>query len=302
MTGTLAVRYVYNSSRRPFLVVQYDGFSRPVQWLPTDTRLPLNLNYERLGRLSTWQQGALSETYAYDRMGHLTEVKNPDSPAMKFSYESKTRPAKITLPSGPYVSIGFYHKLLYTPPGNTGSYVVHFNDKKLPLLKTYPGDLGRALYRYDDRMMLTAIVYGGGMIERKYSDTGFLNSEAWKTQDVEILSEFTHKSAQLLPLEFSTNLTTGRKEQIGPFRCYERFHNESIISDGVASVTRQIDSLYRLKFLSIVISDKEVYRIDMQYDNRNAVIQSKIYMKHLGVSKVRVKTIRTTKMANLLKW
>ncbi|GBM58773.1 hypothetical protein AVEN_3786-1 [Araneus ventricosus] len=65
-------------------------------------------------------------------------------------------------------------------------------------------------------------------------------------------------NAQLLPLEFSTNLTTGRKEQIGPFRCYERFHNESIISDGVASVTRQIDSLYRLKFLSIVISDKEV--------------------------------------------
>ncbi|CAL1263020.1 unnamed protein product [Larinioides sclopetarius] len=345
---------VYNSSRRPFLVVQYDGFSRPVQWLPTDTRLPLNLNYERLGRLSTWQQGALSETYAYDRMGHLTEVKSPDAPAMKFNYESKTRPAKITLPSGriftyhydengglkyvitpngtrhtfsAYVSIGFY-KLLYTPPGNTGSYVVHFNDQKLPLLKTYPGDLGRALYRYDDRMMLTAIVYGGGMIERNYSDTGFLNFEAWKTQDVDIISEFTYKgsslirwkmkfnspflltnavftysydsmqrlvmivpkigNAQLLPLEFSTNLTTGRKEQIGPFRCYERFHNESIISDGVASVTRQIDSLYRLKFLSIVISDKEVYRIDMQYDNRNAVTQSKIYMKHLGVSKVRV--------------
>lgn len=81
---------LYNSSRRPFLVVQYDSFSRPVQWLPTDTRLPLNLMYERLGRLSGWQQGVLSETYAYDRMGHLTEVKNPDVPAMKFSYELKT--------------------------------------------------------------------------------------------------------------------------------------------------------------------------------------------------------------------
>lgn len=62
----------------------------------------------------------------------------------------------------------------------------------------------------------------------------------------------------LQPLEFSTNMTTGRKEQIGPFRCYERFHNESVVSDGVASIIRQVDPLYRLKFLSIVISDKEV--------------------------------------------
>ncbi|XP_054706781.1 teneurin-m-like [Uloborus diversus] len=345
---------LYNSSRRPFLVVQYDSFSRPVQWLPTDTRLPLNLMYERLGRLSGWQQGPLSETYAYDRMGHLTEIKSPDNSAMKYSYELKTTPAKITLPSGrkftyhyddngglkyvttpkgshhtftAYVSIGFY-KLLYTPPGNTGSYVVHFNDQRLPLLKTYPGDLGRALYRYDEKMMLTSIVYGGGKIERNYSASGFINFEAWKTQDVEIISEFTYRGSsltrwkmkfnspfpltnavftytydgmqrpltvvakignvQLQPLEFITNMTTGRKEQIGPFRCYERFHNESIISDGVASVTRQVDSLYRLKFLSIVISDKEVYRVDMQYDNRNLVTQSKIYMKHLGVSKVRV--------------
>ncbi|XP_042895037.2 teneurin-m isoform X2 [Parasteatoda tepidariorum] len=345
---------LYNSSRRPFLVVQYDGFSRPVQWLPTDTRLPLNLMYERLGRLSGWQQGSLSETYSYDRMGHLTEIKNPDVSAMKFSYDLKTMPAKISLPSGrkftyhydengglkyvttpkgtrhtftAYVSIGFY-KLLYTPPGNTGSYVVHFNDQKLPLLKTYPGDLGRALYCYDNRMMLTSIVYGGGKIERNYSAAGFINYEAWRTQDVDIISEFQYKGASLArwrmkfnspfpltnavftytfdgmqrlvlivpkignmplqPLEFSTNMTTGRKEQIGPFRCYERFHNESVVSDGVASITRQVDPLYRLKFLSIVISDKEVYRVDMQYDNRNAVTQSKIFMKHLGVSKVRV--------------
>lgn len=65
-------------------------------------------------------------------------------------------------------------------------------------------------------------------------------------------------NVQLQPIEFGTNMTTGRKDQIGPFRCYERYHNESVISDGVASITRQVDPLYRLKFLSIVISDKEV--------------------------------------------
>lgn len=70
-------------------------------------------------------------------------------------------------------------------------------------------------------------------------------------------------NVQLQPIDFSTNVTTGRKDQIGPFRCYERFHNESIISDGVASITRQMDPLYRLKFLSIVISDKEVSTKEM---------------------------------------
>lgn len=41
-------------------------------------------------------------------------------------------------------------------------------------------------------MMLTAIVYGGGKIERNYSESGFVNYEAWKTQDVEIISEFSY--------------------------------------------------------------------------------------------------------------
>lgn len=76
--------------------MQYDSFSRPVQWLPTDTRLPLNLMYERLGRLSGWQQGSLSESYSYDRMGHLTEVKNPDNSAMKYSYDLKTMVSSTT--------------------------------------------------------------------------------------------------------------------------------------------------------------------------------------------------------------
>lgn len=116
-------------------------------------------------------------TYHYDDNGGLKYVTTPKGSRHTFTA---------------YVSIGFY-KLLYTPPGNTGSYVVHFNDQRLPLLKTYPGDLGRALYRYNDKMMLTAIVYGGGKIERNYSESGFLNYEAWKTQDVEIISQFHYK-------------------------------------------------------------------------------------------------------------
>src|SRR5207248_3246112 len=47
---------LYNNSRRPFLFVQYDDASRPVQWLPKESRLPLNVMYDRFGRLSGWQQ------------------------------------------------------------------------------------------------------------------------------------------------------------------------------------------------------------------------------------------------------
>lgn len=79
---------LYNSSRRPFLVVQYDSFARPVQWLPTETRMPLNVMYDRLGRFSGWQQGQLSETFVYDRLGHLSEVKMADNAAIKYAYDS----------------------------------------------------------------------------------------------------------------------------------------------------------------------------------------------------------------------
>ncbi|RWS31000.1 N-acetylglucosamine-1-phosphodiester alpha-N-acetylglucosaminidase-like protein [Leptotrombidium deliense] len=76
---------LYNNSRRPFLVVQYDNSSRPIQWLPTETRLPLNVIYDRYGRLSGWQQGsAVSESFLYDRNGLLSEIRYPDSTAIKY--------------------------------------------------------------------------------------------------------------------------------------------------------------------------------------------------------------------------
>lgn len=88
---------LYNSSRRPFLVIQYDSFTRPIQWLPTETRLPLNVMYDRLGRLSGWQQGPLSENFGYDRMSHLAEIKYPDASTMRFTYDGKTMVSRICM-------------------------------------------------------------------------------------------------------------------------------------------------------------------------------------------------------------
>jgi len=107
---------MYNNSRRPFLMIQYEtNSSRPIQWLNTETRLPLNVIYDRQGRLAGWQQGSkMSETFVYDRNGLLSEIKYPDSSSIKYMYEEEFRkhssseqqlptnlkPTKIILRSG----------------------------------------------------------------------------------------------------------------------------------------------------------------------------------------------------------
>lgn len=81
---------MYNNSRRPFLMIQYDNSSRPIQWLNTETRLPLNVIYDRQGRLAGWQQGTkVSETFVYDRNGLLSEIKYPDMSSIKYAYQNE---------------------------------------------------------------------------------------------------------------------------------------------------------------------------------------------------------------------
>lgn len=81
---------MYNNSRRPFLMIQYDNSSRPIQWLNIETRLPLNVIYDRQGRLAGWQQGAkVSETFVYDRNGLLSEIKYPDMSSIKYVYQNE---------------------------------------------------------------------------------------------------------------------------------------------------------------------------------------------------------------------
>lgn len=80
---------MYNNSRRPFLLIQYNG-SRPIQWLNTETRLPLNVIYDKHGRLAGWQQGSkISETFVYDRNGLLSEIKYPDMSSIRYIYQNE---------------------------------------------------------------------------------------------------------------------------------------------------------------------------------------------------------------------
>ncbi|XP_040063442.2 teneurin-m [Ixodes scapularis] len=339
---------LYNSSRRPFLVVQYDSFARPVQWLPTETRMPLNVMYDRLGRFSGWQQGQLSETFVYDRLGHLSEVKLADNAAIKYAYDSISKPFKVILPSGRtftfhydenggllhvttpketrhsflvLVSIGFY-KVYYTPPGNSGPCIIHFNDRSLPILKIFPGDKGRVLYRYNEQSLLTLVVFGGGKVETNHTATGLVRSEAWSEEDVEVRHEYYYDGAlltqcvarfyskfqlttanfhyrynkwfrvkslsvrigtlQFPEMEYAYSPKTGRREVVGNFRFFDVSPNETAVSDGTATFVQQTDPQHRVHQRSLLIGDKEMYRMDVQYGNRDGVIQTKTLMRLTG--------------------
>ena len=228
---------LYNNSRRPFLAIQYDNFSRPIQWLPTETRLPLNVIYDRYGRLAGWQQGPVaSETFLYDRNGFLSEIRYPDMSSIKYSYNenSKTQPSKITLRSGRQyiyhyngqnglekiitplktehrfllvISLGSY-KLIYTPPGysDKSNYLIYFDDNQRLLMEIFPEDQSRVIYDYNERSLLSEIVYGGGKISRHYhvsssgsgkakkkrEEDNLIQTETWQEGSIEITLHYQY--------------------------------------------------------------------------------------------------------------
>ncbi|KAL3224464.1 hypothetical protein MRX96_026578 [Rhipicephalus microplus] len=210
---------IYNGSRRPLLVVQYDSFARPVQWLPTGgSRVPLNAAYDRLGRPSGWQRGPLSQTLAYDRLGRLIEVRAADGSALRYAYEAgASQPSRVLLPSGRAFAFGYdehgglehvrtprdgarhaflllafigFYRLSYTAPGGSGAYVLHLDDRGLPLLRIFPGDRGRVLYRYNALAQPTEVVFGGGKVQRNYTAAGLVRAESWSEEDVQVRHEY----------------------------------------------------------------------------------------------------------------
>ncbi|XP_054167929.1 teneurin-m-like [Oppia nitens] len=346
---------LYNNSRRPFLFVQYDDSSRPVQWLPKESRLPLNMMYDRFGRLSGWQEGQHSETYSYDRMGHLSEIRFSDATSVKNSYEDgRMSPTKVVLRSGRKylytydgngglrtittpkgsrhaflleISLGFY-KLVYTTPNNI-NYVIYLDAEHRPIMKTYPNDSGKLLYVYNNRSQLREIVYGAGKVERFYHKvTGLLIRELWTYDDQQMALIYEHTGALLskqmhqfvssyllsnlvfsyqydsfgrlkllstrvgsvsLPhIDYAYHPRTGRLEAIGNFRIHDKSQNETFLTDGTATYSKAFDASHYLLQSSLVIADKEVFRMDLSYNSNGALIQSKTFMRHLGASKVRV--------------
>ena len=349
---------LYNNSRRPFLFVQYDDSSRPVQWLHKASRLPLNMMYDRFGRLSGWQEGHRTETYSYDRMGHLSEIKFSDGTSLKNSYEEgKSAPNKIVMRSGRKylysydengglkaittpkggkhgfsleVSLGFY-KLVYSPPSDSplSSYTIYLDSEHRPIMKIFPKESGKLIYLYNNRTKLKEVVYGSGKIQNVFSKVnGLLTKELWRYEDQEFALTYEYNGALLvkqshhfvssyllsnlvfgfqydnfgrlkallarvgtvsLPtIDYLYNQRTGRLEGIGNFRLYDKSPNETFLTDGTAVHSKTFDASHYLLQSSLVIAEKEVFRMDLTYNSNGALVQSKTFMRHWGASKVRL--------------
>jgi YD repeat-containing protein len=95
-------------------------------------------------------------------------------------------------------------------------------------------------------------------------------------------------SISLPTIDYAYNQRTGRIEAIANFRYYDRSQNESFLTDGIATYSKTFDASHYLLQLSLVITDKEVFRMDLYHNSNGALVQSKTFMRHLGASKMRV--------------
>lgn len=83
-------------------------------------------------------------------------------------------------------------------------------------------------------------------------------------------------------MEYAYSHKTGRREIVGNFRFFDVGPNETDVSDGTATFVQQTDPQHRIHQRSLLIGDKEMYRMDVQYGNRDVVIQTKTLMRLTG--------------------
>lgn len=80
----------YDINHKPLLGIKYDDrVHNPTQLLPGSKGLPLNLMYDKFGRISSWHRGQMSEKYTYNRFGQLSEIKFMDGSTLLYHYADK---------------------------------------------------------------------------------------------------------------------------------------------------------------------------------------------------------------------
>lgn len=67
--------------------MHYDELGRPVQWQPSQNITPVQLKYDKFGRLERWERGALSEHYSFDINGRLADVRFSDNSGYMYKYD-----------------------------------------------------------------------------------------------------------------------------------------------------------------------------------------------------------------------
>lgn len=78
---------VYDKNQIPIVAVHYDELGRPIQWQPSQNITPVQLKYDKFGRLERWERGALSEHYSFDINGRLADVRFSDNSGFMYKYD-----------------------------------------------------------------------------------------------------------------------------------------------------------------------------------------------------------------------
>lgn len=69
--------------------------------------LPINYTYDIKGRVASDTQGTRTTVYAYDSVGNLASIADPQGRTTSYSYDSAGRPATQTFPDGRSLSYAF---------------------------------------------------------------------------------------------------------------------------------------------------------------------------------------------------
>ena len=200
------------NSQRTMVSVNVSDQSEVVSSLPAGVFPTIVEEYNSIGLPVRWAMGSLIETYQYDRMSRLKEIKNGNSPgSLQYIYSDPpgkwtNYPSKVVIPTGggftlkhdptgalqsvvtprghihsfvQQLSLGS-HILKYFSPWSKEPYIQHFDQSNLLLAKVFPENTGKIIYTYDNAAHLRAIIGGSASVHYHY----YTGTALVKTVDV----------------------------------------------------------------------------------------------------------------------
>ena len=187
-------------AQKTIISINRSETSEVVSSLPAGIFPTIIEEYNSIGLPIRWAMGSLVETYSYDRMSRLKEIKNGNSPgSLQYIYSDSpgiwtNHPSKVVVPTGggfilkhdqtgaleaiitprghihsfvQQLTLGA-HILKYFSPWNKEPYIQHFDQSGHLLAKVYPGNTGKVIYIYDDAAHLRTVIGGVSSIHYHY--------------------------------------------------------------------------------------------------------------------------------------
>lgn len=266
--------------------ITYDHLGRPIRWVPVAPLVASNVTYDHWGHITSWVRGNLSEDYYYDDFLRLVAVVYADGKDVKYEYRSHfTKPEKVTHPSGRAyglvyddagslrevvtprgsaytlqlsTSLGFY-RLRLALPIDSIALQMRLDEEGRVLAITLPGRGGTLLYEYNDAGQVTAELYGHGLTEYSYYDTGLMRNAKTKHSHFDLRTDY----------HYHGGLMKEMKLRYGP---KSNLHN--------AKLRFQYDGSARLRKVEGEVDSTPLAEMYIRFDNQTGVLQ--------GISDLRI--------------